>query len=181
MDDALGVGVGERRSHRRDRRHHLARPQPAATGEHVGEAAAGQELQHQRHPGRAAPPGLVDDLDQPHQVRVVQLPEQCRLPRLPLRIPGDQHLDRDGVPAPARHCPPHLARAAPAEQLLQRVAGDDRGCGRQMGSGHDGDRRAAGGPTRRCPQAGLVCLLRHDERNGRTRPAVVAATSRAAA
>ena len=81
---------------------------------------------------------------------MVELAEQRRLAGLALRIPGHQHLDRDRVAAPARHGAPDLSRAAPAEQRLERVAGDDgRLAGRRFrerqGIGHVGDRRTTGG------------------------------------
>jgi hypothetical protein len=149
VDDAVLMGVRERGGDRRDRGDHLARPQPPPAGEQCREAAALQQFQDQGDAGRPAAPRLVHDLEQPDQVRMVELAEQRRLSGLSLRLAVDQHLDRDRAPTSARHRPPDLAGAAPAEADLQGVPGHDRriggprGCG-GIGSGHAGDRGAHG-------------------------------------
>ena len=73
--------------------------------------------------GGPAAPRLVHHLDQPDQVRMVELAEQRRLPRLPLRIAGDEHLDRDGL---ARRAGERRARPRPS----RRGRAASRGCTR---------------------------------------------------
>ena len=121
----LLVGVGEGRGHGRDRGDHLAGPQPAPPGQQRGEAAARQQLEDQRHARRRRPRrGWCTTSMQPDQVRVVERPEQRRLPRLPLRVAGDQHLDRHRRRHPAAGTARQTSPgAAPPSRLLERVAG----------------------------------------------------------
>ena len=86
MDDAVAVRVGEGGRDRSDRGDHLAGTEPPAAGEQRGEAAALEQLEDERDPGLAAAAGLVDDLDQADQVRVVEFAEQRGLPGLPCGI-----------------------------------------------------------------------------------------------
>ena len=130
----MPVRVGEGRGHRGDGGDHLTRPQPPATGQQVGQAAAGQQLEDQGDPGLSPAPWLVDHLEEPDQVRMVELTQQRRLTRLPRGVARDQHLHRDRRAAPPRHRPPDLAGAATAEPRLQRVAGHHRGAA-SRGSG----------------------------------------------
>jgi hypothetical protein len=92
------VGVRERGGHRRDGGHHLAGTQPAATGQQRGQAAAGEQVQDQGDPRLRAPAGLVHHVDQPDEVRVVELAQEGRLARLPFGVAGDQDLDRHRRP-----------------------------------------------------------------------------------
>ena len=134
----VSVRVGQRGGDRRDRRDHLPRPQPTAAGEQCGEAAALEQVEDERDPGGATAARLVHDLDQPDQVRMVQLAEQRRFPRLPLRVAVDEHLDRDGRPTASGDGAPHLARTTAAEQRLEDVPGDDGRVGAcWIGCGHD--------------------------------------------
>jgi hypothetical protein len=142
VDDAVRVRVRQRGGDRRDRRHDLARPQPAATGEQRGHAAALEQLQDERHAGGAPTARLVHDLDQPDQVRMVQLTQERCLAGLPLGIAVDQHLDRDGRSSAPRNGAPDLPRSAPAEQRLEDVPRDEGrvGGGGRIGCGHDRER-----------------------------------------
>ena len=85
VDDAVLVGVREGRRHRRDGGHDLPGTQPATPGQQGGQASPGQQLEDEGHPGLPAAPRLVHHLDQADQVGMVELAEQGRLPRLPLR------------------------------------------------------------------------------------------------
>ena len=129
------VGVRQRGGHRGECGDHLTGSQPTASGEQRGQAAAGQQVEHQGHPRLLAAPGAVHDLVQPDQVRVVELAEQRRLTRLPFGVPGHQQLHgHRRTPRPG-HRAPHLAGPAAAQQFLQPVAGDDgRGRGRRHGA-----------------------------------------------
>ena len=130
MHHALLVRGGQRGGHRCESGHHLPRPQPAAVGEQLGEAAALQQVQDECHPRGRAPPRLVHHLPQPDQVRVVQGAEQRGLPRLPLGVTGHEHLHRHRGTAVPRYGPPHLARPAATEQRLQPVPRHGRRSGR---------------------------------------------------
>ena len=138
----LRVRVGQRGGDRRDGRDHLPRPQPSAAGEQRGEAAALQQFEDERNARGSAAARLVHDLDQPDQVRMVELAEQRRLARLPLGVAVDQHLDGDGRSTAPRDGAPHLAGPTAPEQRLEDVPGDDGrvgGAGR-IGCGHDRER-----------------------------------------
>ena len=101
----------------RDRRDHLSGPQPAPPGEQRGQAAAGQQVQHQRHPAPVPRRGWCDHLMQPHQVRVVELAEQRRLPFLPLGVASTSTLTATGGPPCRGPRPPDLPGPATAERL----------------------------------------------------------------
>jgi hypothetical protein len=142
VDDAVLVGVGEGRRHRGDGRDDLARAEPAAPGQQGRETAAGQQFQHEGDAGNAAALRLVHHLEQPDEMRMVELAEQGRLARLAFRVARHQDLDRHRRPTPPGHRPPHLAGAAAPQPLLERVPGHHRrGLGGADGSRHVGDRR----------------------------------------
>ena len=126
MDDAVVVGVRERRRHRGDGRDHLARTQPTTPRQEDGQAAAGEQLQHQRHPRGPASLRLVHHLEQAHEVRVVETAEQGRLAGLAVRVAGDQDLDGHWRAAAPRNRPPDLAGAATPQPRLQDVPGYQR-------------------------------------------------------
>ena len=120
MDDAVVVGVREGRRHRGDGRDDLARPQPTPPRQERGQAAAGEQLQHQRHPRGAAPLRLVHHLEEADEVRVVEAAEQGGLAGLPVRVAGDQHLDATGGPprrGTARHTSPEPPRPSRASRV----------------------------------------------------------------
>ena len=126
MDDALLVGVREGRGDRGDRGDDLARAQPPAAGQQRREAAAVQQVQDQRDPRRAPTARLVDDLEQPDQVRMVELAEQRRLARLPLRVAVDEHLHRNRLAATrgtARQTSPEPPRPSSTSRVYPGTTG----------------------------------------------------------
>jgi hypothetical protein len=135
VDDAVHVRVSQRGRDRSDGGDHLPRAQAPAAGQQRRQAAALEQFEHQCHPGIAPAAGLVHHLDQPHQMRMVELAQQHRLPGLALRVAVHQNLDRHGRAAPPGHRPPHLPRAAPAQQRLEDVARHQRRLGGTSGLG----------------------------------------------
>lgn len=146
MHDPAVVDVGQRGSHGRHRGDHLAGTQPPTPGQQVGQAAPGEQVEHQRDllaVPRAAPHHLV----QPDQVRVVEAGEQLGLVHLLLGVAAVQHLHRHRRPAAAGPGPPHLTGATATEPFLQDVAGHDGAAvraGRPVSVGHGRHGRTPG-------------------------------------
>ena len=140
MHDTLRVGVRDRGGHGRDRGDDLAGPQTTPPGQQCGEAAALEQVEDQRHPGGAAARGWCTTSMQPDQVRVVQIAEQHRLPRLPLGIAVDEELDRDRVTPAPRHRPPDLAGPPRPSSDCEHVARGPRAGSAPAGSGCGHDR-----------------------------------------
>jgi hypothetical protein len=138
VHDAPLVRLRQRGRHRGDGGDHLPRTQPAAPGQQCGQAAAGEEVQHERDLGRPAADLPPHHAVQPDEVGVVEVGQQRRLTHLAGRVAADEHLHRHRVATAPRTGPPHLTGTTPAEQLLQDVAGHHRGGGAGRAGRFDG-------------------------------------------